>query len=139
MPDDAERNRRLTDYIDVLVESAEAVAETIGMRRESAARAETLMVATAESFSSIESLREGYLTQQADTRKLLQELIDEVEHTYVHLGLTENQEETISSTLRKKADNILQLFDQSVEFDRKFAIVLDSLKPQTNANADVWL
>jgi DNA-binding response OmpR family regulator len=139
MPDDAERTRRLTDYIDVLVESAEAVAETIGMRRESAARAEALMVATAASYGSIESLREGYRTQQADTRRLLQELTEEVESTYVHLGLTENQEETISSTLRLKADTILKLFDQNVEFDRKFAAVLDSLQPQTNANADVWL
>ena len=139
MPENDERERRVTDFIDALVESAEAVAETIGIRRESAVRAETLMVATAESFAAIESLREGYRQQQADTQTLLYNLIEEVEHTYVHLGLTENQEDTISSSLRKSADRILQLFQQGAEFDRQFATVLDALKPQSNANADVWL
>jgi CheY-like chemotaxis protein len=139
LPEDEERSRRLIDYVDVLVESAEAMAETIGVRRESALRAEALMVATAESFNSVELLRDGYQQQQADTRILLQELIQEVEHTYVHLGLTENQEDTISSTMRHKAEAILRLFDQSAEFDAKFAAVLDSLKPRSNVNADVWL
>ena len=139
MPEDSERAQRLIDYIDVLIESAEAMAETIGIRRESAMRAETLMVATGESFGAIEALREGYRRQQADTQTLLHQLIEEVEQTYVHLGLTERQEETISSSLRKSAERILHLFEQGVEFDRQFAVVLDSLKPQGNANADVWL
>lgn len=139
LPEDSERSRRLVDYIDVLVESAEAVAETIGIRRESAVRAEALMVASAESFGAIESLREGYRRQQADTQTLLHQLIGEVEHTYVHLGLTENQEETISSALRRSAERILRLFEQGAEFDRQFATVLDALKPQSKANTDVWL
>jgi len=139
MPEDSERARRLIDYIDVLIESAEAVAETIGMRRESAMRAETLMVATAESYGAIESLREGYRRQQLDTQTLLHQLIEEVEHTYVHLGLTESQEETISSSMRRSAERILHLFAQGAEFDRQFAVVLDALKPQANTNADVWL
>jgi len=139
MPEDDERERRVTDFIDALVESAEAVAETIGIRRESAMRAEALMVATAESCGAIEVLREGYRQQQADTQTLLYNLIEEVEHTYVHLGLTENQEDTISSALRKSAERILQLFQHGAEFDRQFAAVLDALKPQSHANADVWL
>jgi DNA-binding response OmpR family regulator len=139
MPDDVDRARRLSDYLDVLVESAEAVAETIDIRRESAKRAEALMVATGESCGAIENLRAGYRQQQADTRVLLRELIDEVEHTYVHLGLTESQEETISSALRRNAERILQLFAQSVEFEQQFAAVLAALQPQGNANADVWL
>jgi DNA-binding response OmpR family regulator len=139
MPDDVDRARRLSDYLDVLVESAEAVAETIDVRRESALRAEALMVATGGSVGAIETLRERYRKQQADTHVLLQELIEEVEHTYVHLGLTESQEETISSALRRNAERILHLFAQSVEFEQQFAAVLDALKPQSNVNADVWL
>lgn len=139
IPEDSERARRLIDYIDVLIEAAEAIAETIGIRRESAVRAEALMVATAESFSAIQALRDGYHQQQADTQTLLLQLIEEVERTYVHLGLTENQEETISSTLRRSAERILHLFEQGAEFDRQFATVLDALKPQSKSNADVWL
>jgi hypothetical protein len=123
----------------MLVESAEAVVETIAMRRESAARAETLMVASAESYSAIEELREAQIKQQSDTRLLLEQLISEVERTYVYLGLTENQEETVSTAMRTGADKILQLFDQWAEHDEKFQTVLASLRPKGNSNNDVWL
>jgi len=139
LPDDAERVQRIADYVEMLVESAEAVVETIAMRRESAARAETLMVASAESYSAIEELREAQIKQQSDTRLLLEQLISEVERTYVYLGLTENQEETVSTSMRTGADKILQLFDQWAEHDEKFQTVLASLRPKGNSNNDVWL
>lgn len=139
MPEDADYALRLTDYINLLIESAEAVAETIEMRRESAGRAETLMTASAQSYSAVEELREAYRKQQADTRALLQELIQTVESTYLYLGLTENQEETVSATLRDGAENILRLFEQGVDFEHQFEAVLDSLQYKRNNAADVWL
>lgn len=139
MPSTEDHAHRLIDYLNVLSESAEAIAETIDMRQESAGRAETLMVASAQSYSAIEELRDGYRKQQADTRVLLQELIDEVERTYVHLGLTDRQEDTVSSTMRHSADKILRLFEQGVSFERQFATVLDALQPRKNNAADVWL
>lgn len=139
LPQDEARALRLADYLEILVESAEAIAETIGVRRESALRAESLMVASSESFSAIEELREGYRKQQADTRILLQELIEQVEHTYVHLGLTEGQEEIISSTMRTNAEKILRLFERSVAFEAQFTAVLGALKPNINNAMEVWL
>jgi DNA-binding response OmpR family regulator len=139
LPDDAERVRHIADYVEMLVESAEAVVETIAMRRESASRAETLMVASAESYSAIEELREAQQKQQSDTRLLLQQLIEEVERTYVYLGLTENQEEAVSTSMRTGADKIIQLFDQWAEYDSKFEAVLASLRPKGSSNNDVWL
>jgi CheY-like chemotaxis protein len=139
MPEDADYAARLTDYFNLLVESSEAVAETIEMRRESAGRAETLMTASAQSYSAVEELREAYRLQQADTRALLQELIETVEGTYVYLGLSENQEEAVSTTLREGAEKILKLFEQGVDFERKFEAVLDSLQYKRDNAADVWL
>lgn len=139
MPADPARAQRLTDYFNVLIESAEAIAETIELRQESAGRAETLMVASARSARVVENLREGYREQQMNTRFLLEELINEVERTYVHLGLTDRQEDTVSSTLRHSAEKILLLFDKGAEFDSQFAEVLDVLQPKQNQDADVWL
>lgn len=139
MPENAEDARRFTDYFNLLVESAEAAAETIEMRRESAGRAETLMTASAQSYSAVEELREAYRKQQADTCTLLQELIDKVEGTYVYLGLTENQEDTVSATLRNGADRIIKLFEQAENFERQFETVLESLQYKRNNAADVWL
>lgn len=139
MPDDPDYARRLTDYFGLLIESAEAVAETIEVRRESAERAEALMIASAQSYSAVEELREAYRLQQAETRMLLEELIESVENTYVHLGLTDNQETTVSATLSQGAEKILQLFEQGVAFDRKFEAVLESLQYKRSNAADVWL
>lgn len=140
MPKSDEEAQRLAAYLNVLTESAEAIAETIGMRRESAARAEALMIGTAQSYSAIEELRDGYRKQQADTHLLLQELIDEVEKTYVHLGLTDRQEDTVSMAMRQSAEKILHLFEQGATYDQQFAAILDSLQPSSGQNAtEVWL
>jgi DNA-binding response OmpR family regulator len=138
MPRDEETARRLAGYLNVLVESAEALAETIEMRRESAARAEEFMVASFENYSTLDDLRSGYRQQQIDTRQLLQELIDDVEKSYLHLGLTDKQETSVSSTLQFNAEKILRLFDLGVHFDRQFAALLDSMKPKRSRAPEVW-
>jgi len=103
------------------------------MRRESAGRAEAMQVAGSEAHTAIESLREGYRTQQVDTRILLQNLVEGVEKAYYSLGLTDAQEDRISGILRQHAEQILTLFEQGVEFDRRFACVLQSLAPPSGS------
>ncbi len=139
MPREEEVARRLISYLSALVESSGALAETIEMRRESAARAETLMVAANESYCTLEDIRDGYRKQQVDTRLLLQALVDEIEKSYVHLDLTGSQEVTVSSTIRQSAESILSLFDLGVNFDRQFASVLESMKPNKSGVPDVWM
>lgn len=139
LPDDEERVLRIAGCMETLVESTEAVVEVIAMRRESAARAETLMVASAKSYFTIQELREAQLQQQRDTRQLLQQLIDEVERSYVSLWLTEKQEIEISTLIRTGADKILQLFNRWAEIDEKFQAVLTSLKSRGDNDSDIWL
>lgn len=139
MPRDESEALRLTGYLEVLVESAQAMAETIDMRQESAARAEALMVGSLESYCTLTDLRLGYSQQQIDTRLLLHEMIDEVEKSYVHLGLTDRQEAAVSETIRHSADKILKLFELGVNIDRQFAAVLDSMKPKTSSAPEVWI
>lgn len=139
MPRDEAEALRLTGYLEVLVESAQAMAETIDMRQESAARAEALMVGSLESYCTLTDLRLGYSQQQIDTRLLLHEMIDEVEKSYVHLGLTDRQEAAVSETIRHSAEKILKLFELGVNIDRQFAAVLDSMKPKTSSAPEVWI
>ncbi len=139
MPRDEASAQRLTSYLNFLVESAEALAETIEMRRESAARAETLMIASNESYCTLEDIRDGYRKQQIETSLLLQALVDEIEKSYVHLGLTGSQEATVSSTIQQSAESILSLFELGVNFDRQFASVLESMKPRKGGAPDVWV
>ena len=127
LPSDNELAGRIRDNTAILVESAEAIAETIGVRKQSALRADALQKASDQSYGAIERLREMYRRQQLDTRFLLQHLLDNVEKTYVFLGLTDRQEESVTSTVRGGADEILQLFEQSAAFEQEFNNILSAL------------
>ena len=127
LPSDAEIAGRIRDNTAILVESAEAIAETIGVRKQSALRADALLKASEQSYGAIERLREMYRRQQLDTRFQLQHLIDNVEKTYVFLGLTDQQEESVTSTVRGGADEILNLFEQNTAFEQEFNRILNAL------------
>ncbi len=137
MPADEEHARRLTYDLNVLAESAEAIAENLELRRDSTLNAEAIMLASAKHFQAMEELQSAYRKQQANTRVLLQQLIDEVERTYVHLGLTDRQEDVVSTTLRNNAEIILELFEQNT-FEQKLSEILESLHPRQHDDADIW-
>jgi hypothetical protein len=46
---------------------------------------------------------------------------------YVHLGLTNTQEFTISDTVRSSVDHVLTLFEGNSELDNHFASIVDGL------------
>lgn len=139
MPSDEAQAGVVRDNIATLAESAEAIAETIEMRKESAHRAEALQHASIDSYNAVEELRKMYRKQQLDTRFLLHQLIDDVEGTYIHLGLTGNQENALSTTVRMSAEQILRLFDQSDEFEKRFATILDHMGRGSSNSAEVWI
>lgn len=140
LPTDQVELGKLRDNISILAETAEAIAETIAMRKESAVRAETLQVAISETVDAVEVLRQLFLQQQVDTRLSLGEMIDTVEKAYFNLGLTENQEARLSTILREGTDNTLHLLDVGVELNNRFTQLIDGLHPQgaNTGNAEVW-
>jgi DNA-binding response OmpR family regulator len=141
LPADEDEAGKLRDNIAILAESAEAIAETIAMRKESAQRAEALQAAVGETADAVEILRELYRKQLVDTRLSLQEMIDSVEKAYFNMGLTDHQESRVSNMLREGAHKTLNLFDVGVEFDKRFAQILEALRPKGSAanQSDVWL
>lgn len=138
-PDDEEQTGRLQEKLLVLAESCEAIGETIEIRRESASRAEALQYGTASSYQAVEELREQYRFQQSETCRQLQQLIDDVEATYVFLGLTDRQEATVSETIRSRSDEILKLFELNQALEAQFAAILDSLMPRSARGENVML
>lgn len=140
LPTDEAEAGKLRDNIAILGETSEAIAETIGMRKESAHRAEALQAAVSETADAVETLRELYRKQQSDAFIRLHTMIDNVEKSYVNLGLSDRQEARVSNIVREGAESTLELFDLGVEFDSKFAQILDALRPQGNAagQSEVW-
>lgn len=139
MPEDVDAAGRIRDNMAILAESANALMGVVMLRRESAERAEVLQAASMNAFDAIERLREVYRGQRGDTRMCLENMVTQVEHTYVHLGLSTDQEGTISDTMRDGAEEVLRLFERAVQFDEEFDALLSSLKPQAEDTNEVWL
>jgi DNA-binding response OmpR family regulator len=129
MPDNPDTAGHIKDNIATLAEIADEFVKTITIRNESEENVELIRKANLSAGPSVEILRKKYRTQQADTRLLLNDLISDVEKTFIHLGLTDSQEHKVSDVLHANSDKILHLFEQSSEFEKQFSMILTALTP----------
>ena len=59
--------------------------------------------------------------------QILQHMHAEVEESFIHLGLSETQEETLSNTLRRHIDQAMSVFDQSNQIDQHMTRLIAKL------------
>jgi len=62
-----------------------------------------------------------------DTHVLLQELVDGIEKTYSWLGTSQEQEATISTTMDRAVQRVLDRLSSGGDFDAQFAEVMQAL------------
>lgn len=123
MPDDAEEAERagiLRDSLVILAETAEALAINVDIRQEGQKRAEQLQVA-------LKTLGDKNRAMLMDARLLLQELVDGIEKTYSWLGTSNEQEATISTTMDRAVQRVLDRLASGGDFDAQFAEVMQAL------------
>jgi hypothetical protein len=76
---------------------------------------------------------------QADTRMLLQELVQNIENSFSWLGATTDQEVAINNTMNQSVEKILELLTTRGEFEADFATVLGALRgPQSQGDVDLF-
>lgn len=141
LPEDSpERVGSIKDHLAILAETAEALCDNVGMRQESAVRAEQLQVALIGAVSAVESLRARHISMLTDTRLLLQELVDNVEKTFSWLGATTEQEKTIANTMDYSIQRILDLISTRGQYDTEFEHVLSAMRgnQQSSGDADLF-
>ncbi len=129
-PDDEIQQGKLRDNLTILAETAEAIAETIAVRQESANRAEALQAAVSKTADTVDSLRELLRLQQTDAHQHLSCMIDEVEKAYINLGLTDLQERRVSNIVREGTENTLRLFDIGDKLNKQFSLINNALRLQ---------
>ncbi len=140
LPEDSqERTGNIRDQVAVLAETAEALCDNVAMRQESTARAEQLQMALFGASTAVESLRSRHQAMLADTRILLQELVDVIEKAYSWLGTTIDQEEKISEMMDRSVQRILTLLATRGQYDDEFEHVLHALRgSQNSGSSDLW-
>lgn len=127
--EETEKSGRVRDNVTMLAEMTDTLCGNVSMRQTSHTRAEKFQVAMTTNFFAIESLREMSRGTQADTRILLQELIDNIDKIFTWLGTSRDQEEQINQTMYASIEKILSLLETSRgKSDEKFEAVLNSLR-----------
>jgi len=131
LPDDAEKAKRLCDNIVILAESAEAIAESITTRKEMVMRASSLQI---EIASTVEDLLFLYREQQFNTRTQFDALLNNLEHAFVTMDLTGEQENSLKMQLHDGIEQALKNFEISTEIDQRLNHILHILKPPSMEN-----
>lgn len=135
----AEKTSTFRNNLTVLAETAESLAENVEMRQESMARAEQLQIALMGASGAVRTLQDQHRQMLADTRMLLQELVDNIERSFSWLGTTTDQELAINNTMNQSVEQILQLLSTRGQFENEFATVLGALRgPDSQGDVDLF-
>lgn len=119
LPEDELAATRLCDSLLALCETAEALAENVAMRRESAARAEQMQLALAQASMSMAEVSEAYQRMVAQVRLTMSLLSEEVEQTYSWLATDRATESRIAGVFHMHVESILStLMNGSTVGDR---------------------
>jgi CheY-like chemotaxis protein len=134
-----EKATNFSESLRQLAEATESLAENVEMRQESMARAEQLQIALMSASGAVHSLQERHRQMLADTRILLQELVQNIESSFSWLGATTEQEVAINGTMNQSVEKILELLSTRGQFEDDFATVLGALRgPQSQGDVDLF-
>ncbi len=125
--DNADLCGRIRDHAAMIVEAAELAVDNINLRIEAINRAHELRELANSGRMAIEELRCNYRDLQVGTRLELDAMTHTIEGMYIHLGLTNKQEFTISDTVRDAVERVLTGFERGIELDRQFSRIVESL------------
>lgn len=138
--EETENTGRMRDNITMLTEMTDTLCENVAMRQTSHERAEQFQVALTTNYYAVETLREMNRTLQADTRILLQELVDNTERTFAWLGTSIEQEAQLNKSMYASVNKILERLETArIQSEGKFDAVLDSLRQsEDNGGIDLF-
>lgn len=137
--DSLEKTSTFSNNLRQLAEAAESLSENVEMRLESMARAEQLQIALMGASQAVQMLQDQHRHMLADTRMLLQELVQNIENSFSWLGATTDQEVAINNTMNQSVEKILELLSTRGQFENEFSSVLSALRgPQSQGDVDLF-
>lgn len=131
--DDDEKSGRLKDYLAILVEGATEKAETIMQQMQAAAlRSESMTALIEEANDSLAYIHQTQQDIEKQNVALLDDLVKGVEESFVGLGLTDEQEESILNLLNDAQEKSTKLFHKNVELETELEAVVAKFRQFIN-------
>jgi len=132
--DNEQRVGELRDYLMMLVESAHDLNQKINADLTLASeRVFKVLAVVKESEAAMQSIQEFQQKHKQDNINIMDELLKDVEKSYVDLFLTEDQENKISILIQDKINQALKHMEHGLKMDKKFEHLTEQLSSLTVA------
>ena len=129
--DDPDRVGRLRDHLAVLTEGADARYLAMLNEARRVAQTEAVIAAVAELTNTLEQIEAHQESHRLQVLNIANEQLDSMTRSFVHLGLTEGQEESLVALTQSSIDKIAQLQDYSIALSQRLGSVIARLKEVT--------
>jgi len=116
--DDSERYGRIKDNVALLVEGADARIHAIAASNAVSLQQQALSLALDGVENAIQGINQKYHQQQQHSASILEDLRAQVEESFFHLGLSEQQEQKLMEIVNSTLTRSQALFDQGLEVDQ---------------------
>lgn len=130
-----ERAGRLRDHLAILVEGAEARFLALASDAQRFAQARAVLAATTELALTLEEIERHQQDHRAQMLAVTHDHQTALTRTFVHLGLTEPQEEALVALSQETIDKIAHLQDYGIAAGQRLHAVADRLKTVADGNA----
>jgi CheY-like chemotaxis protein len=115
--DDAPLYGRIKDNMAIVAEAIDVHLQSLQVVNEALHRGDIQMQILQRTTTAIRKIEESYREQRTVSSKILNELAENVEDSFIHLGLTENQERYIQDMVRNAVNQAQALYDQTIEVE----------------------
>lgn len=132
--DDPNYAGRIRDHLAIIAESGNLAADNIRVRLGIVSRAQEMNEIAAVTSDTVDELRTSYRDIQMSARMELETMTNTIEGMYVGLGLTENQEMTVSDVVRNATEQVLNRLELSTRLDASFEKIVSQLSYSANVD-----
>lgn len=124
---DPERSGRLRDDLAWLVEAAEARVQALDNERAIRSQQQMLHRLVSKTGTALAEIENCRQLQKAAAVVFIQDMLEEMERSFLTLGLTDDQEAGLSETMRTGIDKVIEIFDQGLAIDNHQRIITAEL------------
>lgn len=112
---------RLKDHLAMITEGLESRIEGMFIERERNQQRENLIKLLAMVQQVTVGIEQAQQEHQTEHSQLVNELVDKIEGSFVYLGLTDEQEKTLTTLIRETEGKVSSLFDKEAAIQEKFS------------------
>lgn len=127
---------RIKDNLAAVVESVDLHLQTLQRVRSALRRGDTLLALLQRSMDKLREIENNYRVQRANSSRILNSLVDEIERSFITMGLTEDQELRLQDLVRDAIGQAQSLYDAEIEVDDTMRELTRDLDQTLKAEVD---